>query len=211
MTDKSAISELAVEPSHKGKDVSTRLILMVLVVLWVLLFLGVLFFWWNAYSQQKNTAQTLAQQIDYACKSGDFGPGITQANEEALCSNAEKVIKNDTLIQGIQGVQGPQGIQGPQGPQGIAGPQGPSGPRGERGKQGLAGQTGERGPPGPQGLMGAMGIQGEKGEKGEPGETGPQGPPGIIQVKTVGCEGPVIHSIEASYDAESQTVTIICK
>jgi hypothetical protein len=29
-------------------------------------------------------------------------------------------------------------------------------------------------------------------------------------VTTIGCEGPIIHSISASYDAESQTVTITC-
>ena len=93
MTEKSPVAEMAVEPSHKGKDPSTRTILIALVVLWVILFVGLLIFAWNAYFQQKDAAQTLAQQIAHACKSGDFGPGINQDDEDAMCSNAREVIK----------------------------------------------------------------------------------------------------------------------
>lgn len=204
MTDKSAVSEMAVEPSHKGKDAPTRSILIALVVLWVILFVGLLIFAWNAYFQQKDAAQTLAQQIALACKSGDFGPGITQANQDAMCSNANEVIKNNAPSQGIQGPPGRDGRDGTDGTDGTDGADGAAGPPGPRGK------NGKNGIDGINGLNGAAGKDGIDGKDGTDGKDGLPGPPGVVQVTTVGCEGPVIHSIVASYDAESKTVTITC-
>lgn len=201
MNDKSPVSQMAVEPSHKGKDVPSRAILIALAVLLVGLLTSTLVLAWNGYFKQKDAAHTLAQQIAYACKSGDFGPGVTEANQEAMCSNAQKVIKNETPSQGIQGIQGPQGIQGIQGPQGVSGPPGPRGSDGKRGRTGLTGL---------QGVQGLPGEQGAKGEPGAQGDPGPQGLTGVVQVVTVGCEGPIIKSLSASYDAETQTVTITC-
>lgn len=201
MTEKSPVAEMAVEPSHKGKDAPTRSILIALVVLWVILFVGLLIFAWNAYFQQKDAAQTLAQQIAHACKSGDFGPGINQDDEDAMCSNAREVIKNNAPSQGIQGPPGRDGRDGTDGTDGVNGAPGPPGKNGRNGKAGINGANGLNGEPGKDGIDGKNGID---------GKDGLPGPPGVVQVTTVGCEGPVIHSIAASYDAESQTVTITC-
>lgn len=199
--DRSPVSELAVEPTHKGKDSPSRSLLLILVVLWALFTIGMLVFVWNYAFQQKDAAQTLAQQLAYACKSGDFGPGITEADERAMCSNAEKVIKDETPSQAIQGPPGRDGRDGVDGTDGINGAPGPPGKNGRNGKDGLNGTNGLPGPAGKDGI---------DGENGTDGKDGLPGPPGVVQVTTIGCEGPVIHSIAASYDAESQTVTITC-
>jgi hypothetical protein len=201
MTDKSQVSEMAVEPAHRGKDLSSRSILIVLVALWALLTIGMLIFVWKYAFEQKDSAQTLAQQIAFACKSGDFGPGITEANEEAICSNAQKVIKDQTPSQAIQGPPGRDGRDGTDGTDGADGAPGPPGKNGKNGKDGIDGTNG---------LNGAPGKDGIDGKDGTDGKDGLPGPPGVVQVTTIGCEGPVIHSIAASYDAESQTVTITC-
>lgn len=198
MTDKSQVSEMAVEPAHRGKDFSSRSVLLILVVLWALLTIGMLIFVWKYAFQQKDNAQTLAQQIAFACKSGDFGPGITEANEEAICSNAQKVIKDQTPSQAIQG---PPGRDGRDGTDGTDGAPGPPGKNGKNGKDGINGTNGINGLPGKDGI---------DGKDGTDGKDGLPGPPGVVQVITVGCEGPIIHSIVAGYDAESQTVTITC-
>jgi hypothetical protein len=177
------------------------------MVLW-LITLGILLaVTWNAYFQKKEAAKTLAQQIHFACASGDFGPGISKANEDILCSNAEKVIKDQTPIPGIQGPPGPRG---PQGVQGIQGPTGLQGLMGVSGKSGKDGTNGSTGPPGPPGPSGANGKDGIDGKNGTDGKDGLPGPPGVVQVTTIGCEGPIIHSIASSYDAASQTITITC-
>lgn len=202
--DKSPVSEMAVEPSHKGKDSPSRSILLILVVLWALLAFVTLVFAWKYAFQQKDAAQTLAQQLAYACKSGDFGPGINEASEKAMCSNAEQVIKNDSPSKAIQGPPGRDGRDGTDGKDGTDGAPGPPGKNGKNGKDGVNGTNGTNG------LPGADGKDGIDGKNGTDGKDGLPGPPGVVQVTTVGCEGPVIHSISASYDAESQTVTITC-
>lgn len=202
--DKSTVSEMAVEPSHKGKDVPSRSILIVLVVLWALLAIGMLVLAWNYAFQQKDAAQTLAQQLAYACDSGDFGPGIDEATEKAMCSNADDVIKDQAPSRAIQG---PPGRDGRDGIDGIDGTDGASGPRGFPGKKG---KNGRDGLDGADGLNGINGKDGLDGEDGTDGKDGLPGPPGVVQVTTIGCEGPVIHSIVVGYDAESQTITITC-
>lgn len=196
--DRTPVEDLAVEPTHKGKDKPSRSVLIPLVALWALLTIGMLVFVWHYAFQQKDVAHTLAEQLDVACRSGDFGPGISEVNEKAMCSNAEDVIKNNTPSKGIQG---PPGRDGRDGIDGATGPPGPAGPPGKNGKNGLNGADG---------LNGVAGKDGIDGKDGTDGKDGLPGPPGVVQVTTIGCEGPIIHSIAASYDAESQTVTITC-
>lgn len=204
---RSPIDDIKAESSQRGKDKGTRTALTTLVVLWLLTLAVLIAVSWNAYFKQKDAALTLAQQISFACKSGDFGPGITQENEDAICNNAKKVIQDQAPTQGIQGPRGPQGIQGPPGPQGVQGLQGP---------RGIKGDTGKIGASGPIGLMGIQGPQGEKGDKGDQGpkgdtgDQGPKGDTGVIAVATQGCDGPLIRSLTATYDPTTQTLTITC-
>lgn len=222
------LEEIKAESSDKGKDPATRRILIVLVVLWLLTLAGLVGVGWKAYFNEKEKSQTLAQQISLACRSGDLGPGLDSDDEKQLCSNAQEVAK------GGNGVEGPQGPEGPPGPQGVQGVQGYPGPRGIQGQQGLPGtdgkdgaagkpgaqgsagpkgDTGGQGPIGPKGETGPQGPRGEagpEGPKGEQGEPGPQGTSGVANVNVVGCEGPIIHQISASYNAETQTITITC-
>lgn len=205
--DRSPVSDMAVEPAHKGKDTPSRKLLLTLVVLWGLLTAAMLIFVWQYAFQQKDNAQTLAQQLDYACRSGDFGPGINEADEDAMCSNAKKVIKDQTPSQAIQGPPGRDGRDGTDGKDGTDGAPGPPGKNGRDGKNGINGKDGANGLDGKEGPPGKDGTNGTDGKDGPPG---PEGPSGVVQVTTIGCEGPVIHSIVASYDAESKTVTITC-
>lgn len=229
MNEHSPVDDLKETSTQKGKDPKTRKYLIVLLAMWLLTLAALVGVAWNAYFQQKETSQTLAQQIAAACASGDFGPGVSTDDEHAMCSNAQKVIKDDsntlTPVPGPQGPRGEEGPPGPQGIQGIPGPQGepgvdgntgdigPEGKQGVAGADGLPGAQGEPGVQGEQGLPGEMGPQGEAGPAGPQGEQGPPGPqgdPGVIKVTTVGCDGPIIRSISTSYDAATQTITITC-
>lgn len=159
--------------SQRGKDPLTRRLLLILLILWLLTVVAFLGLAWNAYFSEKATSQSLAEQITVACKSGDFGPGLSEEDEHALCTKAEKVADDNNISIGIQGPRGPEGPQGPQGPPGV----GIQGPIGLRGLMGLPGKNGlsVSGPAGPQG---ATGPQGEKGERGDKGETGAAGTDG---------------------------------
>lgn len=219
MDDHSQLDELKVESSNRGKDQKTRILLIVLLVLWLLTLIVLMGVTWNAYFNQKAKTQTLAEQIAFACESGDFGPGVNQEDEDAMCKNAERVIEEEGSVQGLRGPegprgpQGPPGIQGPQGPQGIRGLIGITGRNGRPGLEGDAGLDGDDGLNGQDGTPGPMGPPGPQGEQGVVGPEGPEGPPGptgVIQITTVNCEGPIIQSIVASYDAQTQTITITC-
>lgn len=210
-------SALVTESSKKAKDGKTRTLLLILVILW----LGfVTYLIWDSRAdaaKQQAATLTYAEEIQKLCDEGLL--------HGAKCGEADKVVKNDGEIQTIEGPQGPQG------PRGSTGPQGPEGPKGDEGKRGPEGQNGSEGPQGLAGLMGAMGLQGPQGStgsEGPQGSTGPQGPEGpqgstgpegpkgekgdtgVVQVVTVGCDGPVIQSVSSSYDAETQTITISC-
>ena len=74
------------EPAQKGKDSPTRVILIILLVLWLITFAALLGVSWKAYfSEKEGAAQTLAQQIAFACKNGTFGPGISDEDVKAMC------------------------------------------------------------------------------------------------------------------------------
>lgn len=226
------VEDLTQESAKRGKDRKTRRILDGLVALWLITLAALVGVAWNGYFDQKNEALTLAQQIDAACASGDFGPGVNATDQEALCSNAQKVIDNNQ--QGLQGLTSPRGPQGETGPQGL---QGPPGPPGIDGKNGLDGADGNNGPPGADGAAGETGATGANGQDGvngadgAPGPAGPEGPPGppgadgkdgadgatgpagptgVVAINMVNCDGPVLKGIIGSYDEETKTITITC-
>lgn len=218
MTDESPIRELKEEAVNQGRDPRTRAVLYGVCALWLLTLVALIAIGWNAYFDEKDTSQSLAQQVSLACRSGD----LDTADQKALCEDAEKVIKDDSPD--LTGPAGPQGIAGPSGPRGYPGAQGPTGSQGPRGFKGVGepgtpgtpgtngsqGQPGTAGEEGPSGPQGPKGEQGEQGPQGEVGPEGPQGAPGLLAINTVGCDGPIIQSISASYDPQSQTVTITC-
>jgi len=102
----SPIDDLKTEATEKSKDPNTRRLLLGLVALWLLTLAALLVIAWSAYFRAKDDAktsekqsQTLAQQIGMACESGDFGPGFSDEDQAALCSNADKVIEDQGEIQ----------------------------------------------------------------------------------------------------------------
>jgi hypothetical protein len=102
----SPIEDLKSEATQKSKDPQTRRLLIGLLALWLLTLAALLIIAWSAYFSAKDDAktsaqqsQTLAQQIALACKSGDFGPGFSDEDQSALCSNAKKVIQDQGEIQ----------------------------------------------------------------------------------------------------------------
>src|SRR6478609_3573760 len=102
----SPIDDLKTEATEKSKDPNTRRLLLGLVALWLLTLAALLVIAWSAYFRAKDDAktsekqsQTLAQQIGMACESGDFGPGFSDEDQAALCSNADKVIQDQGEIQ----------------------------------------------------------------------------------------------------------------
>jgi hypothetical protein len=204
MNPNEPIKTLKAESTEKGKDPGTRKILLILFILWIITLISGGVIAWNAYFNEKAITQSLALRIAQACASGDFGPGISDGEEDALCHRAEKIADDKTISLGIEGPRGPRGPEGPEGPMG---PQGLYGHNGADGKNGRNGLNGLIGPPGPMGANGKDGIDGKDGTNGKDGLTGP---PGVVQVTTIGCEGPIIHEITADYDPVSQTITIQC-
>jgi len=150
------VREMKEEAAIQGSDRRSRMVLWVVCGLWLITLAGLVAIGWNAYFNEKETSQSLAQQVSAACKSG----GLEVDDQKALCEDAEKVIQG-----GSPGEEGPSGPQGPKGEQGDTGPVGPQ---------------------------------------------GPEGPPGLLAINTVGCDGPIITSLSATYDPQTQTVTITC-
>lgn len=222
------VDDLVKRSALKGKDPQTRHYLYVALALWLVTLAALVIVAWTSYFHEKEQTQTLAQELNSACDSGEFGPGISTERQQRLCATAEKVVDDDVEIESIPGPTGPQGPPGPRGPIGFPGLQGDTGDPGE---QGEVGETGDKGDPGTAGEDGAPGQpgsdgpQGPQGDQGETGKTGPQGPegppgpqgsqgpqgePGVIKTETVGCEGPFIRNITSSYDQATQTVVIQC-
>jgi hypothetical protein len=233
----SPIDDMKDESAQKAKDPQTRRLLVGLGVLWLLTLAALFAIAWNAYFSEKAKARTLAQQIAYACENNTFGPGLDQEDETRLCENADKVIENDDIPEGIPGPEGDPGPPGPPGspgddgedgsngrpgPEGDKGPPGPGGEPGRDGNPGPPGDDGSPGDNGPPGSDGTPGTDGKDGAAGEPGSqgppgpqgetgpAGPQGPPGVTNVTTTGCDGPIVSNLTATYDAETQTINIVC-
>lgn len=110
-------------------------------------------------------------------------------------------------------------INGRDGQDGEDGEDGARGPRGLRGLRGLMGLTGATGTDGftPPCLFTVEGCKGTKGDPGPVGPVGPQGEDGEdgqptnFSVAVVGCEGLLIRSISASYDAQTGVLTLTCE
>lgn len=172
---KDTSDDIVKEPAKKGKDPRTRKILITLLILWLLtlvLFAGSL---WRSYAKEKARTHTLAEQITLACKNGDFGPGVSKADERSMCSNANDIVDNGG---GDVGPPGPRGLPGPRGPQGYPGLNGINGTNGKNGKNGSNGTDGIDGRDGVNGVDGTNGIDGVDGVDGADGAPGPQGPAG---------------------------------
>ena len=221
MKESTPLDDIKHDAAQTGKDKKTRVILYTLLALWLITVAILIGVGWNAYFSEKAKTQSLAQQIALACDTGDFGPGVTEETEEALCENAQKVIDGE-VAPAIPGPAGPPGIPGTPGEDGAPGEPGPPGKKGAPGSTGPAGTDGEPGAPGTTGEPGAAGAPGDvgpPGPQGEPGAQGPegpvgpqgaQGPPGVVNVASVGCGGPIITSVDISYNAETQTITLTC-
>lgn len=203
------LDDLKSESAERGKDQRMRRVLIVLTVVWLLTLVGLIALAWNAYFTQKDQTLTLAQQISLACDSGQFGPNITQETEDTLCKNVQKVIQDENVSPAIPGPVGPQGPQGVQGIPGLTGPRGPKGDTGDTGT-GSKGAAGSDGQTGATGAQGPQGPQGDVGPQGPAGPEGPQGPSGVANTKTIGCDGPLISSIQLSYDPSSNTIILTC-
>lgn len=234
MNENASVDDMTVVSAKRGKDRRTRRILVSVVALWLVTLAALIGIAWKGYFDQKEKTLTLAQQIAAACDSGDFGPGVSAEDQDALCSNAAKVIDNNPDVSTIQGPRGPQGETGPRGPQGFPGIQGLPGRNGQdgadgntgaigktgaNGQNGSDGEDGLNGAPGANGADGAMGppgpagpagADGKDGADGATGPAGPQGETGVVAVKAVGCEGPIIKSLTTSYDEATRTITITC-
>ena len=97
--DHTPLTDMKDESAAAGSDPKTRVILTVLLVLWLITLAALVGVGWKAYFSEKNKSQTLAQQVALACENGEFGPGFSAEDQEALCSNADKVIEQQGEIQ----------------------------------------------------------------------------------------------------------------
>lgn len=97
--DSNHLNELKQEAAERGKDPKTRTVVTMVTIVALLVMGGLLGYWINATFKAEEKAETLAQQIALACKSGDFGEGLSPEDISALCNNAEKVIENQGEIQ----------------------------------------------------------------------------------------------------------------
>ena len=159
---------------------SRRDLIAATLILLILILLG-----WNASLQVRanqraaaaeSTAQSLAEQVQAACKST-----AVIVSDRDVCQRAEEVASQPATVMpgepgppGRDGGDGADGPQGPRGPQGEPGEQGPPGPASTiPGPQGRTGADSTvPGPPGPQGPPGPAGANGADGAPGEPGTPG---------------------------------------
>ena len=75
----------------------TRRVVLILLVLWLATAVALAIVAWNAYFKQKDTAQTLAEQIQLACDRGTPGEidGLSPEETRVICNNAQEVIEED--------------------------------------------------------------------------------------------------------------------
>lgn len=179
------LDDLTHDAAVSGKDGRTRKLLIVFLVLWLLTLAFLVAVGWNAYFDQKDKAQTLAQQLQIACERGTIGPpDFTAEDAERLCSNAAKSSPDQVTIEGPPGPQGPPGIDGTDGTDGTDGRSGRNGKDGDPGSNGQDGEPGTDGQsiPGETGATGPAGPPGPQGEQGPPGADGTNGTNGADAV-----------------------------
>lgn len=130
-------------------------------------------------------------------------------------------IPGDRGLPGINGASGIPGARGPAGRNGGDGVDGSTGPAGSDGSAGANGEPGSPGKDGANGSDGARGPQGDQGPAGDPGPAGPAGPngaqgvqgiPGVVAVDTSpSCSDLAPNmAISLTYDAATQTITLVC-
>lgn len=219
------LEDLTQISAKRGKDPKTRKYLVVLLVLWLLTLAALVGVAWNAYFTEKAKSLTLAQQITSACTSGNFGDDMPPEEQKQLCTDAESVVEDGptlNLIKGPKGDKGDPGDRGFQGIPGFSGTDGQDGTDGKDGRNGLDGADGTNGIDGQNGTNGVDGlngvdgqngtdgVDGQPGEKGDKGDKGDTGEPGVVAVNSVNCDGPLIRSINMTYDPTTQTITIFC-
>lgn len=176
-SDSEPLPQLTAKATREGRDPRTRRILYGLTALWLVTLIALVAVAWNAYFDQKEKAQTLAQQIDLACELGTFGPpDFTPEDTAELCSNARRSDPKAPVL--IPGPEGPQGIPGINGVDGTDGKNGQNGANGSNGQDGSDGEDGDPGSNGQDGTNGTNGVDGAPGETGPAGPAGPPGPQG---------------------------------
>jgi len=100
MSEHTPLDDLKEEAGNEGKDKTTRRILVGLFILWLLTLGLAIYLFTSAYLDERSKSQTLAEQIAAACGSGHFeSSGLSEEDEDALCSNADKVIEDGGEIQ----------------------------------------------------------------------------------------------------------------
>src|SRR4051812_38830936 len=125
MPDKQTpIDALKHESAANAKDPKTRLILIALAAALLISLIALMAISWNAYFSEKAKSRTLAQQIAFACENNRFGPGLDTNDEKRLCENADKVIENDDIPDGVPGPKGDPGSPGTDGSNGAGGTDG---------------------------------------------------------------------------------------
>lgn len=175
------VEEMAIVPTKEGKDTNSRRWLYLAIIVWLITLAVLIGVSWNAYFNEKDKSQTLAEQIQVACASGRFNKEFSSANQSVLCNNAQKVIEGKAGAQGLRGLPGPPGPPGRDGTNGAAGSNGRNGSNGKDGKNGangISGSNGTNGVNGTDGKDGVNGTDGKNGADGPPGPPGPEGPPG---------------------------------
>lgn len=175
MNEPTPLDELKEKSAERGKRPRTRHVLVALFIVWLLTLGTLIAVGWNAYFDQKERTQTLAQQIAIACERGTIGPpDFTAEDAEELCETAEKEGDSPVVIEGPQGPPGPDGVDGSDGTDGTDGTDGRNGRNGRDGDPGSDGQDGTDGAsiPGEPGAAGPAGPPGPQGEQGAPGQSG---------------------------------------
>ena len=75
----------------------TRRVAIILLVLWLITAVALAIVAWNAYFKEKDTSQTLAEQIRLACERGQPGviEGLSVEETRVICGNAKEVLEED--------------------------------------------------------------------------------------------------------------------
>lgn len=157
------VEQLQTEAAQRGKDPTSRRLLMLLSLVLALSIvtvaaLGAVL--WNEKQQQALAGKDLAIKVQQAC----VDPA-TKADLGKLCTEAKKVEEQIKA-----GPQGPPGLTGPPGADGVDGVDGTDGVDGKAGRNGADGQDGKDGVAGPAGPPGPAGQDGADGKDGQDGE-----------------------------------------
>lgn len=104
--------ELVQDSAQRGKDPKTRRLLFGLLALWLLTLAVLVGVAYRGYFDQKEQKTSLAQELNAACDSGEFGPNIEPERQKQLCQTAEKVVDDNADVKPSQGPKGDPGKNG---------------------------------------------------------------------------------------------------